>query len=90
MKVDVVLHYENVSTDDMSDDAIAFLLADLSRSNALNEMWNNPLGHVASERFVTERLIPLARGASDTVLKNLRIVLQAAGDRHARRYFLPN
>jgi hypothetical protein len=90
IKVCVLSFIESVSTDDMSDDAIAFLLADLSRDNAFSEFWNNPLGHVASERFVSERLIPLARGASDIVLKNLSVVLKAAGDRHGRRYLLPN
>ena len=87
---DCVLRYiDNISTEDMSEDAIAFLLADLSRTNAIG-YWRNPLGSIASERFVTERLIPLARGASETVLKNLHLVLDAAGDRHGRRYFLPN
>jgi hypothetical protein len=90
IKLNVLPFIDNVTTDDMPDDAIAYLLADLSRANALSERWNNPLGHVASERFVTERLIPLARSASDTVLSNLRIVLKAAGDRHGRRYLLPN
>ena len=79
---DQVLHFmDNISTDDMSED--------LSHANAIN-YWRNPLGSVASDRFVTERLIPLARGASETVLENLHRVLKAAGDRHGRRYFLPN
>ena len=90
VKVHVLAQMDGVSTDEMSDDAIAFLLADLPRSGALNELLNNALGHIASERFVSERLIPLARGASETLLKNLRIVLNAAGDRHGRRYLLPN
>jgi len=90
IKVCVLSFIESVSTDDMSDDAIAFLLADLSRDNAFNEFSNNPLGHAASERFVSERLIPLARGASGIVLENLGIVLKAAGNRHGRRYLLPN
>jgi hypothetical protein len=90
IKICVLRDIESVSTDDMSDDAIAFLLADLSTDNAFDGFRNNPLGHVASERFVSERLIPLARGASDIVLKNLSIVLKAAGDRHGRRYLLPN
>jgi hypothetical protein len=89
VKVHVLRYIADISTDDMPEDAIAFLLADLSRTGALS-FWNNPLGRVASERFVTERLIPLVRGASDTVLNNLRIVLKAAGDRNGRRYFLPN
>lgn len=89
VKTYVLPFLDNVSTDDMSEDAIGFLLADLSRTDALS-IWNNPLGHVASERFVTERLIPLCRGASETVLSNIRIVLKAAGDRHGRRYLLPN
>jgi hypothetical protein len=89
IKIYVLTHMESVSTDDMSDDTIAFLLSDLSRNNAIHEFFN-PLGHVASERFVSERLIPLARSASDIVLKNLSIVLKAAGNRHRRRYLLPN
>ena len=89
VKVWVLKHIHNISTDDMSEDAIAFLLADLSRPDAVS-IWNNPLGHVATERFVVERLIPLARGASETIQKNLRIVLSTVGNRHARRYLLPS
>ena len=89
IKNQVLRFMDNISTENMSEDAIAFLLSDLSHPNAIN-VAHNPLGSVASERFVTERLIPLARGASETVLKNLHLVLKAAGDRHGRRYFLPN
>ncbi|MER8426366.1 hypothetical protein NKI50_08525 [Mesorhizobium sp. M0563] len=46
------------------------------------------IAHIASERFVTERFMPLARGASGTVLNNLHTVLKSAGDRDGRRYLL--
>ena len=89
VKISVLRFCNDVSTDDMSEDAVAFLLADLSRANAFSP-WNNPIGRTATERFVNERIIPLARGASETVLTNLSIVLKTAGDRHGCRYLLPN
>lgn len=89
VKTHILPFLSDITTDHLSEDAISFLLADLPKAGSLNAMWNNPLGQIATERFVLERLIPLARGASDDLLKNLRIVLDAAGNRHARRYLLP-
>ena len=90
IKIHVLPFTRDVSTDQMSEDAISYLLADLSRTNVAQSPFRNPLGHVASERFVMERLIPLAGGASHIVLRNLKSVLRVAGDRHGRRYLLTN
>lgn len=76
----------DLSTDDFSADAISFLLADLSRSQ---NSWYGPcrlLANTATERFVTERLLPLLGDAKGVSARNLRVVLREAGSRHGRRY----
>lgn len=86
-----VLDYcTDLSTDDLGEGAISYLLADLSVEGRISRHFHNPLGHLATEQFVTERLLPLAHTGSKTFERNLRIVLDAAGGRHARRYLLPS
>ncbi|HYI39845.1 MAG TPA: SIR2 family protein [Allosphingosinicella sp.] len=78
----------SVSSDDLSEDAISYLLADLSREDAITALEGHLLGKCATERFVVERLVPLAAGAEGVFLKNLRAVLENAGARHGRRYLV--
>ena len=63
---------QDLTSDALDDDMIAGLLADLNVSNLISEHWNNPLGHIATDQFVQERLLPLAEGASATFLEILR------------------
>jgi hypothetical protein len=87
---DYVLPYlRDVSSDDLSERALSYLLSELYHPGSVQEHWNNPLGEIATERFVTEQLLPLARGQPDAFLDNLRVVLKVAGDRHGCRYMLP-
>lgn len=80
---------KGLTSDALDDDMIASLLADLAVPNRISAHWYNPLGHIATDRFVRERLLPLAQDASATFRENLLLVLKAAGDRHGRRYMLP-
>lgn len=80
---------EGLTSDALDDDMIAVLLADLNVPNRISEHWYNPLGRIATDRFVQEQLLTLAENASTTLLKNLAVVLRVAGDRHGKRYLLP-
>jgi len=81
-----VIPYLDTSTDIFNDDTISFLLADLSRQGAVSNWYGHLLGSTATERFVTERLLPLLPGAQLPLLANLESVLKQAGARHGRRY----
>ena len=78
----------DLNSDALNDDMIAVLLADLNLPNRIQAHWYNPLGHIATERLVRERLLPLAEGSSSEFRKNLSVVLSAAGDRHGKRYLV--
>lgn len=80
----------SLTTDALDDDMIAALLADLNAPNRISEYLYNPLGLIATDQFVQQRLLPLVEGASTTFLNNLALVLKVAGDRHGKRYLLPN
>lgn len=82
----ILPHFPDITTDALSDDAISFLLADLSSSRMAGGFPGHLLGSAATEQFVVERLLPLLDGAKPPLAENLRSVLITAGGRHARRY----
>ena len=75
----------DLTTDDFSEDAVAFLLKDLSETQA-NPLQGFLLGRTATEPFVNERLLPMLEGAGGPLRTNLGIALGQAGKRHGRRY----
>jgi hypothetical protein len=81
----VMPYLKELITDLFSEDAISFLLADLSREPAFRE---HLLGRTATERFVAERLLPLLSESHGPLRQNLHTVLAEAGSRHGRRYFV--
>ncbi|MBE9188307.1 SIR2 family protein [Microcoleus sp. LEGE 07076] len=84
-----VLPYMNdMSTDHLGVNAISLFMSELAQPRAISPYFYNPLGQLATERFVEERLLPLSRNAEEAFQRNLRLVLSAAGDRHGRRYAL--
>lgn len=80
----VLPHFKDITTEVFNDDAISFLLADLSRENSISHR-GHLLGRTATEQFVTERLLPLLVDAKQPLLRNLYDVLKQAGSRHGRR-----
>lgn len=84
-----VLPYRNdITTEAFSEDAISFMLADLSQEGSVHSYRRHLLGNTATEQFVTERLLPLLPDAKQPLLKNLHDVLRKAGSRHGKRYVL--
>lgn len=84
----VLPHRSDITDEVFSDDAISFMLADLSRERSASSFRGHLLGSIATEQFVTERLLPLLPDAKQPLLKNLHEVLRQAGSRHGRRYVL--
>jgi hypothetical protein len=82
----VLIARADLSTDDFSEDALSFLLSDLSKTGSVDHFRGHLLGHTATERFVEERLLPLITEATKTFRHNLQRVLRQAGNRHGRRY----
>ncbi|MFI5396415.1 MAG: SIR2 family protein [Candidatus Binatia bacterium] len=82
----ILLARSDLTTDNFSEDAVSFLLADLNREGSANLLRGHLLGAAATETFVTERLLPLLPEAKEHLLKNLQKVLRQAGSRHGRRY----
>jgi hypothetical protein len=84
----VLPHRSDITTDVFSEDAISFLLADLSREKIRASFSEHLLARTATEQFVTECLLPLLADAKQPLLNNLHEVLKEAGSRHGRRYIL--
>lgn len=86
--LDYVLERLDVTTDEISSEAISFILAELSRERSERGLGSSFLGAAATENFITETLLPLLVGAQDPLRKNLLNVLERAGARHGRRYLI--
>lgn len=85
----VLSRQSDITTEVFSEDAISFLLADLSREGSVTLYSpGHLLGNAATEQFITERLLPLLPGAKEPLLGSLHEVLRQAGSRHGRRYVL--
>lgn len=78
----------DITTDMFSEDAISFLLATLSEEGSTSHFRGHLLGSAATEEFVTERLLPLLSDIKQPFSKNLHAVMEQAGSRHGRRYFV--
>ncbi len=77
---------KDLSIEQLSEDAVSFLLADLSTRTSIDSFPGHLLGDITTEAFVIERLLPLLPTAKDPFRSNLSKVLQQAGRRHGRRY----
>jgi hypothetical protein len=82
----ILLARDDLTTDDFSEDAVSFLLSDLSRKGSCDGFREHLLGRTATETFVVERLLPLLSEAKGDFEGNLLQVLREAGSRHGRRY----
>ncbi len=84
----VLPHLPDITTDMLSEDAISFLLADLSDEGSALPSRGHLLGSTATEEFITECLLPLLSDIKQPLSKKLHIVLREAGSRHGKRYHL--
>jgi len=81
----ILAKFNNLTIDMLSEETISFLLEDLKKVDI--SAWNSGLiGRIATESFVTNRLLPLLKNAKGKFRKNLLIVIDVIGKRHGRRY----
>lgn len=84
---DLVLpHVNDLTTEHFTEEAISYMIAEL-RERGDSALYST-LGQLATERFVNERLLPLAADTEPNFRAALRDALQVAGARHGRRYTL--
>lgn len=84
----VLLYRDDITTDEFNEDAISFLLADLSKRRSLPYFWGNVLARAATEQFIKDRLLPLLGAAKQPLLDNIREILRRSGLRHGKRYII--
>jgi hypothetical protein len=84
---EIVVRMSTVTTDDLTKESADRLMT-LYLDGDL-EPWPSP-GNIATERFVAEVVLPLARQRSLSGIRRigLETILQEAGERHDRRYFV--
>lgn len=82
----ILLARHDLSIDQFSENAISFLLADLSTRKDIDAFEEHLLGSTVTETFVIERLLPLLPNTEEPLRSNLVKVLRQAGRRHGRRY----
>lgn len=84
----VLIYFNDLTTDDFSEDAISYLLADLARKEYETLFRPHVLASTSTERFINERLLPLLASAKAPLRTNIHNVLRHAGRRHGKRYLL--
>jgi hypothetical protein len=82
----ILLARTDLTTDQFTNDAISFLLADLSHRPIGDSVYGHLLGRTATEAFVMGRLLPLLPNAEEPLRGNIVKVLHQAGERHGKRY----
>lgn len=78
----------DVSTDELSEGAISFVLSSLGRKDRSSRYIDNVLGVFPTERFIVERILPILPNAQGILRARLLQVLEQAGSRHGRRYLV--
>ena len=81
----ILLHQNELTSDEFGSDAVSFLLASLNRKMSFN-FRGHLLGQTATEKFVVNRLLPLVSDDPSPLQANLREVLRQAGSRHGKRF----
>ena len=74
------------NTDSLSENAISFMIDDLSGQEGEGELRGQAMSAMATEEFVVKRLLPLLQEAGEPLLGNLKTVLRQVGNRFGRRY----
>lgn len=75
---------QKLTTDALSEDSIAFLIADLN--DPAPRFFEPILGYLANDEFVENRLLPLLSSTEDVEQVTLRTALAPAGNRLGKRY----
>jgi hypothetical protein len=83
---EILPQFTDLTTDDFNEETISLLLSELGRVGGLGHPHRSLLVGAATERFVSERLMPALTGADPTLAGNIRRLLRQVGSRHGLRY----
>jgi hypothetical protein len=84
----VLPHVPDLSTDQLPERAIEFLLTDLKREGAWRRFEPNLLSAISTEKFVTDHLLPMSQSQDAFAQSNARHVIEEAGLRLGRRFLV--
>jgi len=76
---------EGLELDELSDDAVAWLVEDL-RHTPLEPWGRSTLASIATEALMEETIIPLLEGSEGLLRQNIVTLAENVGRRHGRRY----
>lgn len=85
----ILREIDDLSIGELSDNSISYLLNDL-KTTRIYSWQGSILADVATEPFVTDRLLPLIKSAEGFYLENLKKLVEMIGNKHDRRYMLQN
>lgn len=77
---------DGITTDDFTEEAISYLLSNLSKDKSRGFFDGCILSRASTEKFVKEYLLPLSSITEEPMASNLRKILLASGSRHGVRY----
>lgn len=83
----VIGRLPDLTTNQLTEDAINYIMSDLFRRRS-NWFSPNPIGRIATESFVQEKLLTLLSRTEEPLRTNLRYVLLDAGNKHRKRYLM--
>lgn len=76
---------EDLSLDELNENSISYLLEQL-KVTKVSIFNSNVLVNVATEKFVSDNLLPMLKFARGLHLDNLKAILEMTGRNHGRRY----
>jgi hypothetical protein len=73
--------------DDFTSESLSYLFEEL-KTKKTGQFGGSILVDIATEKFVTERMLPLLKNTKGVERKNLEIIIESIGRQHKRRYLL--
>jgi hypothetical protein len=83
----ILRNIDDLSIDEITENAIAYLIDELKKST-IDPWTGNLLVNISTESFVADRLLPLLNDAKGKFYNNLIKLLEWIGKRHGRRYMI--
>ena len=77
----------DLKLDDFTEEALSYFFKEL-KSQKIDFLNGNILSDIATEKFVTERMLPLLKNTKGVEHNNLEIIIEKIGRKHKRRYLL--
>ena len=83
----VLPHLREFTVDAFSEEAVAYILEDFNSGRMTNSWRGHVIGQLATEEFISARLLPQLKTTDGPRLQELRRILRIAGTRFGVRFF---